>query len=86
MSKNVKIKVTSAFVYGGQIRTPGKIVEMPEAEAKPILEREKAVMANGGDDAKGRKPAKGADAGKGGNDAGANGGKDATAGANAKKD
>lgn len=51
MSNTVKIKVTSAFVYGGKIRTRGKIVEMSEADAKPILEREKAVLAKGGDDA-----------------------------------
>ena len=51
MSKTVKIKVTSAFVYDGKIRTPGKTVTMSEADAKPILEREKAVLAKGGDDA-----------------------------------
>ncbi len=75
MSKTVKIKVTSAFVYDGKIRTPGKIVAMPEADAKPILEREKAVMAKGGE-ADGGKDAKD---GKGGKDENA-------AGANAKKD
>jgi hypothetical protein len=76
MSKTVKIKVTSAFVYEGKIRTKGKVISMPEADAKSILEREKAVLAKGGDDAKDGKGA----------DAGANGGKGANAGANAKKD
>jgi len=76
MSKTVKIKVTSAFVYEGKIRTKGQTVSMPEADAKPILEREKAVIAKGGDDAKGGKDAK----------APANGGKDAKAGADDKKD
>ncbi len=51
MSKNVKLKVTSAFVYEGKIRTKGQTVTMSEADAKPILEREKAVLAKGGDDA-----------------------------------
>lgn len=51
MSKTVKIKVTSAFVYEGKIRTRGETVTMAEADAKPILEREKAVLAKGGDDA-----------------------------------
>lgn len=51
MSKTVKIRVTSAFVYEGKIRTPGQTVTMAEADAKPILEREKAVLAKGRDDA-----------------------------------
>lgn len=59
MSKNVKLKVTSAFVYEGKIRTKGQTVTMSEADAKPILEREKAVLAKGGDDAdEGGQPAK----------------------------
>ncbi|WPZ28967.1 hypothetical protein T8A63_15235 [Sulfitobacter sp. OXR-159] len=59
MSKTVKLKVTSAFVYEGKIRTKGQTVTMPEADAKPILEREKAVLAKDDDDSdEGGQPAK----------------------------
>ena len=58
MSKNCKIKVTSAFVYDGKIRVKGETISMPEAVANPILEREKAVLSNGGVDAEAKAPAK----------------------------
>jgi len=55
MSKTHKCTVVKAFVHGGQIRTPQTSLTLSEADAKPLLEAGKVVLAKSDDpdDAKG---------------------------------
>lgn len=46
---SVHLKVTSAFWIGGEIAKPGEVVEVTTAEAKDLLQRGKAVLANADD-------------------------------------
>lgn len=46
----VAIKVTSAFMVGGEIARPGEIVEVTNAEAKDLLHRGMAVLATADDE------------------------------------
>ena len=41
----VAVKVTSAFMVGGEIARPGEIVEVTNSEAKDLLHRGMAVLA-----------------------------------------
>lgn len=43
--KNVFLKVSSAFLVGGEIAKAGEVVEVSEAEAKDLLHRGKATLA-----------------------------------------
>ena len=45
MSESIALKVTSAFLVGGEVATPGEIVEVTVSEAKDLLQRGKAVLA-----------------------------------------
>lgn len=49
MTKSVFLKVSSAFLVGGQIAKTGEIVEVTEAEAKDLLQRGKATLATAND-------------------------------------
>lgn len=46
---SVHLKVTSAFVVGGEIARKGEIVEVSVTEAKSLLARGKAVLATEAD-------------------------------------
>lgn len=43
--ETVSLKVTSAFVVGGKIAKKGDVVEVSNADAKDLLNRGKAVLA-----------------------------------------
>ncbi|PUE21862.1 hypothetical protein B9Z43_01390 [Limnohabitans sp. MMS-10A-192] len=45
MSKTVFLKVSSAFLVGGQLAKAGEIVEVTGTEAKDLLARGKATVA-----------------------------------------
>lgn len=45
MSESITLKVTSAFLVGGEIARPGELVEVSTSEAKDLLSRGKAVPA-----------------------------------------
>lgn len=45
MSKTVFLKVSSAFLVGGQLAKAGEIVEVTSTEAKDLLARGKATVA-----------------------------------------
>lgn len=45
MNKSVVLKVTSAFLVGGQVAKAGELVEVTMAEAKDLLHRGKATLA-----------------------------------------
>lgn len=45
MSESVVLKVTSAFLVGGQVAKAGELVEVTKAEAKDLLHRGKATLA-----------------------------------------
>lgn len=45
MSKTVFLHVSSAFMFGGAIVKAGEVVEVSETEAKDLLHRGKAVLA-----------------------------------------
>jgi hypothetical protein len=49
MTESVFLKVTSAFLVGGEIARAGEIVEVSLTEAKDLLNRGKAVLANESD-------------------------------------
>jgi hypothetical protein len=49
MSESVFLKVTSAFWIGGEIAKAGEVVEVSTSEAKDLLQRGKAVLANAED-------------------------------------
>lgn len=49
MSESVYLKVTSAFLIAGEIAKVGEIVEVSTAEARDLLQRGKAVLANAED-------------------------------------
>lgn len=49
MSETVFLKVTSAFLVGGEIAKKGEIVELTPNEARDLLARGKAVPATAGD-------------------------------------
>jgi hypothetical protein len=49
MSESVHLKVTSAFLIGGEIAKTGEIVEVTTAEARDLLQRGKAVLADAED-------------------------------------
>ena len=44
MPKTVTLKVTSAFLVGGQIAKVGDVVDVNETDAKSLLHRGKAVL------------------------------------------
>lgn len=46
----VAVKVTSAFMVGGEIARPGEIVEVTNSEAKDLLHRGMAVLATAEDE------------------------------------
>ena len=46
MSKSLLLKVSSAFMVDGLIAKAGEIVEVSESEAKNLLHRGKATLAN----------------------------------------
>ncbi len=50
MSKTVMLKVTSAFLVGGDVARSGEVVEVTTAEAKDLLHRGKAVLATAADE------------------------------------
>lgn len=52
MSKTVMLKVTSAFLVGGEVARNGEVVEVTTAEAKDLLHRGKAVLATAADEPK----------------------------------
>ncbi len=52
MSKTVMLKVTSAFLVGGELARSGEVVEVTTAEAKDLLHRGKAVLATAADEPK----------------------------------
>lgn len=52
MSKTVMLKVTSAFMVGGEVARKGEVVEVTTAEAKDLLHRGKAVLATAADEPK----------------------------------
>lgn len=52
MSKTVMLKVTSAFLVGGEVARKGEVVEVTTAEAKDLLHRGKAVLATAADEPK----------------------------------
>jgi len=43
--ETVLLKVTSAFFIGGRMARPGDVVEVPKAEARDLLNRGKARLA-----------------------------------------
>lgn len=45
MTESVVLKVTSAFLVGGQVAKAGELVEVTKAEAKDLLHRGKATLA-----------------------------------------
>ena len=45
MSKSVFLKVSSAFLVGGQLAKAGEVVEVTNTEAKDLLSRGKATLA-----------------------------------------
>lgn len=47
--ETVFLKVSSAFLVGGQLAKAGEVVEVTKAEAKDLLARGKAVVATGAD-------------------------------------
>ena len=49
MTKSVFLKVSSAFLVGGEIAKTGEIVEVTESEAKDLLQRGKATLATASD-------------------------------------
>ena len=49
MTETVFLKVTSAFLANGLIAKPGEVVEVAIAEAKDLLHRGKAEVANESD-------------------------------------
>lgn len=49
MTKNITIKVTSAFVVRGEIAMPGTLVEVSIDDAKDLLHRGKAELATEAD-------------------------------------
>lgn len=49
MSKTVFLKVSSAFLVGGQLAKAGEIVEVTSTEAKDLLARGKAIVATAAD-------------------------------------
>ncbi len=49
MTKSVFLKVSSAFMVGGQIAKAGDIVEVSEGDAKDLLHRGKATLATAAD-------------------------------------
>lgn len=44
-AKKVKVRITSAVVALGKVQKPKAIIEVEEADAKKLFEREKAVLA-----------------------------------------
>lgn len=49
MEQTVHLKITSAIVVDGKLRTRGAIVSLPERQAVNLLERGKAVVATAED-------------------------------------
>lgn len=49
MSETVFLKVTSAFLVGGKLAAKDNIVEVSISEAKDLLNRGKAVLADAND-------------------------------------
>lgn len=49
MPDSVYLKVTSAFLIGGEIARKGEIVEVSNVEAKDLLSRGKATLATSED-------------------------------------
>lgn len=49
MSDTIFLKVTSAFLVGGEVAKIGEIVEVTQAEAKDLLARGKAEVATAND-------------------------------------
>jgi hypothetical protein len=49
--RTIALKVLSAFVVGGEVQTPGAIVEVSEEEAKDLLRRRGKVELATADDA-----------------------------------
>lgn len=47
--ETVFLKVSSAFLVGGQLAKAGEVVEVTSTEAKDLLARGKAVVATGAD-------------------------------------
>lgn len=51
--KTCKVKITSAVAFGGEIKRPGTIMDLPEDQAKNLLERGRAELYTAGDKAEG---------------------------------
>lgn len=56
MSKSIVLKVSSAFLVGGQVARAGELVEVTVTEAKDLLSRGKAVLATADDAPKLQEP------------------------------
>lgn len=43
--KLIKLKITSAVAIGGVVKRPGSVVTLSEADAKNLLHRNRAILA-----------------------------------------